>query len=56
MIFGLVFASLCAAVALILHHAGHNVNCILDLRRQKESEKIAKALKECVSAEIEVLI
>lgn len=55
MIFGLVLASVSAAMALILHHTGHNVSCILDLGRQTESEEIAKALKECVSAEIEVL-
>ena len=51
MIFGLAFAGVCAAAALVLHRAGRNVSCILDLGRQDDSEEIAKALKECVSAE-----
>ena len=51
MIFALAFAGVCAAAALILHRAGRNVSCILDLGRQDDSEEIAKALKECVSAE-----
>lgn len=47
MIFGLAFAGVCAAAALVLHRAGRNVSCILDLGRQDDSEEIAKALKEC---------
>ena len=55
MIFGLVFVGVCAASVLVLHYAGRNVSCILDLGRQEESEEIAKALKECVSAESELI-
>ena len=51
MIFALAFAGVCAAAALVLHRAGRNVSCILDLGGQDDSEEIAKALKECVSAE-----
>eukprot|EP00435_Cladocopium_sp_Y103_P066801 s2564_g29.t1 len=47
MLFGLVLAGVCAALAMVLHHAGRNVSFILDLGKQEESEEIAKALREC---------